>query len=58
LKTARSIANPVRFDGRPIVYRLPPPLLCEHTRAILSELKYTECEVESALRVACRLHNN
>ena len=58
LKTARSIANPVRFDGRPIVYRLPPPLLGEHTRAILSELKYTECEVESALRVACRPNNN
>jgi len=54
LKTARSIANPVRFDTQPIAYRLPPPLLGEHTAAILSELKYTEREVETALRSACR----
>jgi crotonobetainyl-CoA:carnitine CoA-transferase CaiB-like acyl-CoA transferase len=54
LKTARSIANPVRFDTQPVAYRLPPPLLGEHTAAILSELKYTEREVETALRSACR----
>lgn len=50
LKTARSIANPIRFDTQPVAYRLPPPLLGEHTAAILSELKYTESEVETALR--------
>ena len=54
LKTARSIANPVRFDTQPVAYRLPPPLLGEHTAAILSELKYTEREVETVLRSACR----
>ena len=54
LKTARSIANPVRFDTQPVAYRLPPPLLGEHTAAILSELNYTEREVETALRSACR----
>lgn len=53
LKTARSIANPVRSDSQPILYRLPPPLLGEHNRQILHELRFSEPEVESALRNAC-----
>lgn len=57
LKIARSIANPIRFDAQPVVYRLPPPLLGEHTAAILRELKYTESEVERALGSACRTKN-
>ena len=57
LKIARSIANPIRFDAQPVVYRLPPPLLGEHTAAILRELKYTESEVERALGSACRAKN-
>ena len=54
LQTARSIANPIRFGAQPVVYRLPPPLLGEHTAAILRELKYQESEVERAQRSACR----
>ena len=57
LRIARSIANPIRFDGQPVVYRLPPPLLGEHTAGILRELKYTESEVERALGSACRAKN-
>ncbi|WP_114911192.1 CaiB/BaiF CoA transferase family protein [Acidibrevibacterium fodinaquatile] len=32
------IANPVRLDVTPVDYRLPPPLLGEHTTAVLGEL--------------------
>lgn len=41
LNSARSIANPIRMSHTPAIYRLPPPLLGEHTHAILAELNYT-----------------
>jgi crotonobetainyl-CoA:carnitine CoA-transferase CaiB-like acyl-CoA transferase len=53
LQSAKSIANPIRFREQPIVYRLPPPLLGEHNRNILKELKYSEREIEAALKEAC-----
>src|SRR5277367_5793326 len=46
LGVARSIANPIRMSETPPVYRLPPPLLGEHTDAILAELKLTPAQVE------------
>jgi crotonobetainyl-CoA:carnitine CoA-transferase CaiB-like acyl-CoA transferase len=54
LQTARSIANPIRLSEQPIVYRLPPPLLGEHSRNILLDLGYTESEAAAALKEACR----
>ena len=39
--TAKSIANPIRFSSTPVSYRLPPPLLGEHTSAILQGLGYS-----------------
>jgi len=53
LKTARSIANPIRSESQPILYRLPPPLLGEHTPQILRELQFPESQPHSALQEAC-----
>jgi crotonobetainyl-CoA:carnitine CoA-transferase CaiB-like acyl-CoA transferase len=39
LGQVRSIANPIKFYATPISYRLPPPLLGEHTEDILQELE-------------------
>ena len=50
LGVARSIANPVRMSQTPPVYRLPPPLLGEHTDAILAELGLTPAQVEELRR--------
>jgi formyl-CoA transferase/CoA:oxalate CoA-transferase len=47
--TAKSIANPIRFSNTPVSYRLPPPLLGEHTSPILQNLGYT---VEEAREMA------
>lgn len=53
LKTARSIANPIRSELHPALYRLPPPLLGEHTPQILRELQFSPSELESAMQTAC-----
>ena len=50
LGMARSIANPVRLSQTPPVYRLPPPLLGEHTNAILGELGLALPEIEELRR--------
>jgi crotonobetainyl-CoA:carnitine CoA-transferase CaiB-like acyl-CoA transferase len=45
--TAKSIANPIRFSNTPVSYRLPPPLLGEHTGEILRGLGYSAEEVRA-----------
>jgi crotonobetainyl-CoA:carnitine CoA-transferase CaiB-like acyl-CoA transferase len=44
LGVARSIGNPIKFSETPVSYRLPPPLLGEHTSEILQSLGYSEEE--------------
>jgi crotonobetainyl-CoA:carnitine CoA-transferase CaiB-like acyl-CoA transferase len=41
LGEVRSIANPIKFSNTPVSYRLPPPLLGEHTAQILQSLGYS-----------------
>jgi crotonobetainyl-CoA:carnitine CoA-transferase CaiB-like acyl-CoA transferase len=38
LREVRSIANPVKFSDMPVSYRLPPPMLGEHTAEIVRSL--------------------
>jgi crotonobetainyl-CoA:carnitine CoA-transferase CaiB-like acyl-CoA transferase len=46
LGLAKSIANPARLSETPPVYRLPPPMLGEHTAEILAEMSYTAEQIE------------
>lgn len=45
--TAKSLANPIRFSSTPVSYRLPPPLLGEHSSAVLQSLGYSPEEVRA-----------
>jgi len=45
--TAKSIANPIRLSNTPITYRLPPPLLGEHTSQILQTLRYSAEDISA-----------
>jgi crotonobetainyl-CoA:carnitine CoA-transferase CaiB-like acyl-CoA transferase len=47
LGVARSIGNPIKFSETPVSYRLPPPLLGEHTKEVLCGLGYSEEEVRA-----------
>jgi glutaryl-CoA transferase len=38
LREVRSIANPIKFSDLPVTYRLPPPMLGEHSEEILRSL--------------------
>ncbi len=52
LGAARSIANPIKFSDTPVSYRLPPPLLGEHTAEILKSLGYSSEEAARVTRTA------
>ena len=44
------IANPMRFSDSPVSYRMPPPLLGQHTREVLHELLGMDDAAIEALR--------
>ena len=47
----RLVASPIKLSATPVQYRRPPPLLGEHTDAVLRELGFSAAEVQ-ALRTA------
>ena len=49
-ETVKVIANPVRLSGTPADYRVPPPLLGEHSEEVLSDLLGMTAEAVAALR--------
>ena len=49
-ETVKVIANPVRLSETPADYRIPPPLLGEHTDAVLSERLGLDAEALAELR--------
>jgi crotonobetainyl-CoA:carnitine CoA-transferase CaiB-like acyl-CoA transferase len=48
LGAVRSIANPVRLSSNSVLYRLPPPMLGEHTKEILLGLGYSPEDIRNA----------
>ena len=46
LGALKSIANPIRLSDTPVAYRLPPPLLGEHSGDILQGLGYTASDAK------------
>ena len=49
---ARLIGNPIKYSETPVTYRQPPPLLGEHTDAVLEEVLGLDAGERARLRAA------
>jgi crotonobetainyl-CoA:carnitine CoA-transferase CaiB-like acyl-CoA transferase len=49
-RTVKVIANPVKLSETPADYRIPPPMLGEHTEAVLGERLGLNAAALAALR--------
>lgn len=47
LGAIKSLATPIHMSGTPLIYRKPPPLLGEHTQAVLTELDYDAAQIQA-----------
>ncbi len=56
-RTVPTIGLPVRYGRTPAELRLPPPLLGEHGRTILSEAGFSAAEIEAALEGSLLVSN-
>ena len=45
----RMLGAPAKFKGTPLEYKLPPPLLGQHTEEILREINYTDKEIDDLI---------
>jgi crotonobetainyl-CoA:carnitine CoA-transferase CaiB-like acyl-CoA transferase len=45
-----TVASPMRFSATPVAYDRPPPMLGEHTDAVLGELLGYDAALITALR--------
>jgi crotonobetainyl-CoA:carnitine CoA-transferase CaiB-like acyl-CoA transferase len=50
---ARAMGGPIRYDGEFFAARRPAPGKGEHTREVLSEIGYSEPEIEALLASGC-----
>ena len=47
---AKLIASPIKMSGTPVTYRLPPPMLGQHTDQVLGEMLDIPADAVAALR--------
>lgn len=48
------VASPLKMSGTPVSYRLPPPLMGQHTKEVLEEvLDFTDDKIKELMELGC-----